>query len=316
MAWNKPLPRPTEISAPYWDGLKAHEVRIQQCDRGHSLFFPRTHCPQCGSRALTWQKVSGEGSIYSFTIARIPTMPEFTDEMPQALAVVELKEGVRINTTIVGVDPETLKVGMAVRPVFDERPGEATLLRFTDAAGSFPSVIADDSQAAATEAVATAPVDEAPKRKISVKDIAAMKSLVSEEYSPWSNEFTVTQDVINEFARLSGDDYWIHTDPVQAREKGPFGTTIAHGALVQVLSSQLRIPLDFEVVDFTNMVNYGSDRLRFPSPVPSGCKIRARARIKSVEAVKSGVQTIMEINIHVVGQDRPSVINDLVILYM
>ncbi|UUC95210.1 OB-fold domain-containing protein [Comamonas sp. C11] len=312
MAWNKPLPHPTEISAPYWEGLKAHEVRIQQCDRGHSLFFPRTHCPTCGSRSLKWSKVSGEGTLYSFTIARIPTMPEFTDEMPQALAVVELREGVRINTTMVGVAPEALKVGMEVRPVFDERPGEVTLLRFTAHGGSHPSVIKADAEAE----VAVVEQAGAARRKISVKDIEAMKSLVSEEYSPWSNEFTVSQEVINEFASLSGDDYWIHTDPVQAREKSPFGTTIAHGALVQVLASQLRIPLDYEVVDFNNMVNYGSDRLRFPTPVPSGCKIRARARIKAVEQVKSGVQATMELNIHVVGQDRPSVINDLVILYM
>lgn len=313
MAWNKPLPHPTEISAPYWDGLKAHEVRIQQCDRGHSLFFPRTHCPVCGSRSLKWSKVSGEGKLYSFTVARIPTMPEFTDEMPQLLAVVELDEGVRINTTMVGVEPEALKIGMEVRPVFDDRPGEVTLLRFTGKAGSHPSVI----KAVAEEAAAVpAQEDAAPKRRISAKDIDAMKSLVSEEYGPWSNEFTVSQEVINEFARLSGDDYWIHTDPAQAREKSPFGTTIAHGSLVQILASQLRIPLDFEVVDFNNMVNYGSDRLRFPTPVPSGCKIRGRMRIKSVDQVKSGVQMTMELNIHVVGQDRPSVINDLVILYM
>lgn len=314
MAWNKPLPRPTEISAPYWEGLKAHEVRIQQCDRGHSIFFPRTHCPVCGSRSLKWSKVSGEGTLYSFTIARIPTMPEFTDEMPQALAVVELKEGVRINTTMVGVDPEALKIGMEVRPVFDERPGEVTLLRFTDHAGNHPGVI--KAEAVATSVAAVEPEAAAPKRQISVKDIDAMKSLVSEEYSPWSNEFAVTQEVINDFAKLSGDDYWIHTDPEQAREKSPFGTTIAHGALVQVLTSQLKIPLDYEVVDFNNIVNYGSDRLRFPTPVPSGCKIRARARVKSVEQIKSGVQVILEINIHVVGQERPSVINDLVMLYM
>lgn len=314
MAWNKPLPHPTHISQPYWDGLKAQEVRIQQCDRGHSLFFPRMHCPTCGSRALTWNKVSGEGTLYSFTIARIPTMPEFTDEMPQALAVVELAEGVRINTTMVGVEPEALKIGMPVRAVFDDRPGEFTLLRFTDKAGSYPSVI--QAEADAAPVTVAAPEAVSTKRQISVKDIDAMKSLVSEEYSPWSNEFTVSQDVINDFAKLSGDDYWIHTDPVQAKEKSPFGTTIAHGALVQILTSQLRIPLDFEVTGFNNMVNYGSDRLRFPSPVPSGCKIRSRSRIKAVEQVKSGVQMTMEINIHVVGQDRPAVINDLVILYM
>ena len=59
-----------------------------------------------------------------------------------------------------------------------------------------------------------------------------------------------------------------------------------------------------------------SDRLRFPTPVPAGCRIHARYRIKAVEQVKSGTQMTMEINVHVVGQDRPSVINDLVMLYM
>ncbi len=313
MAWNKPLPHPTEISQPYWDGLKAHEVRIQQCDQGHWIFFPRTHCPVCGSRHLNWRQVSGEGTICSFTVSRVPTLPEFTDEMPQLLAVVELNEGPHLNTTIVGVAPEELKVGQRVRPVFDDRPGEVTLLRFTPMESAQAGVIAGE---APLEAPAAAPVDEAPKRKISCKDLDAMKSLVSESFSDWSNQVEVSQELINQFAALSGDDYWIHTDPERARRDSPFGTTIAHGALVQVLASRLKIPMDYEVVDFVNIVNYGSDRLRFPSPVPSGCRIHGRCRIKSVEQVKSGVQVTMEINIHVVGQDRPSVINDLVMLYM
>lgn len=83
------LPQPTLISAPFWDGLKAHTVRLQQCEHGHWLFFPRTHCPTCGSRQLAWHTVSGEGTLYSFTVARVPTLPEFSDEMPQLLAVVE-----------------------------------------------------------------------------------------------------------------------------------------------------------------------------------------------------------------------------------
>ena len=143
-----------------------------------------------------------------------------------------------------------------------------------------------------------------------------MRSLVSSEYSDWSNEVEVTQALIDQFAALSGDDYWIHTDPAKARAQSPFGTTIAHGALVQVLISRMTLPLDYEITGFNNMVNYGSDRLRFPTPVPSGCRIHARYRIKAVEPVKSGVQMTMEINVHVVGQDRPSVINDLVVLYM
>jgi len=143
-----------------------------------------------------------------------------------------------------------------------------------------------------------------------------MRALVSDDYSDWSNDIVVTQDLIDQFAALSGDNYWIHTDPERARRESPFGTTIAHGALVQVLMSRLKLPMAFEVTGYNNIVNYGSDRLRFPSPVPSGCRIRARCRVKAVEQVKSGTQMTMEINIHVVGQDRPSVINDLVMLYM
>ena len=314
MTWNKPLPHPTTISEPYWEGLKAHEVRLQQCDKGHWLFFPRTHCPTCGSRQLSWRAVSGEGTLYSFTVARVPTLPEFTDEMPQLLAVVELQEGVHINTTMVGVEPSQLQIGQRVRPVFDERPGSVTLLRYTPAESKQAKVIPSGAPEIIEPEVEQAPAQTL--RQINCKDMEAMQSLVSEEYSAWSNQYEVTQDLINQFAALSGDDYWIHTDPVKARAESPFGTTIAHGALVQVLISRLKLPFDHEVVGFNNIVNYGSDRLRFPSPVPSGCRIHARYRIKSVLAVKSGTQVTMEINVHVVGQDRPSVINDLVMLYM
>jgi uncharacterized OB-fold protein/acyl dehydratase len=316
MSWNKPLPQPTPISAPFWDGLKAHRVRVQQCDDcGHWIFFPRAHCSRCASRALSWRDVSGAGTLYTYTVTRVPTLPEFADEMPQKLAVVQLDEGPHVNTTLVGIDEAALHVGMRLRPVFDERPGSVTLLRYT----SLESAQQDVIPAQATTEPAPTSVEERaspPRRTISCKDIEAMRSLVSQEFSEWSNEFLVTQDVINQFAALSGDDYWIHTDPEKARAQSPFGTTIAHGALVQVLISRLKLPLDYEITDFNNMVNYGSDRLRFAAPVPSGCRIHARYRIKAVEQVKSGVQVCMEINVHVVGQDRPSVINDLVVLYM
>ena len=314
MTWNKPLPQPTPISAPFWEALKAHSVRIQQCEScGHWIFFPRAHCPSCASTRLAWRDVSGEGTLYTWTAARVPTLPEFTDEMPQLLAVVELDEGAHINTTMVGVEPAALKIGQRVRPVFDERPGSLTLLRYTPADSGHPGVISGEP--AVTEAVAVA-APQAPKRKISCKDLAAMRSLISEAFSGWSNQVEVSQQMIDQFAALSGDDYWIHTDPEKARRESPFGTTIAHGALVQVLASRLKMPMDFEIVDFVNIVNYGSDRLRFPSIVPAGCKIHGRYRIKAVEQLKSGVQVTMEIDIHVVGQDRPSVINDLVMLYM
>jgi len=321
MNWNKPLPQPTPISAPFWDGLKAHKVRLQQCDDcSHWIFFPRAHCSACASPRLTWRDVAGTGTLYTYTVTRVPTLPEFTDEMPQKLAVVQLDEGPHINTTLVGVDETALQVGMRVRPVFDERPGDATLLRYTPVDSAHASVIAatieDDVAAAVPEAEHAARTETAQKRKIPCSDIDALKSLVSPTFSGWSNEFLVTQQIIDDFAALSGDDYWLHTDPVRSRAESPFGTTIAHGALVQVLISRLTLPMEFEVTGFNNMVNYGSNRLRFAAPVPSGCRIHARYRVAAVEQVKGGVQMTMELNVHVVGQDRPSVINELVILYM
>lgn len=316
MDWNKPLPHPTEISRPYWDGLKEHRVRLQQCEACAAwVFFARAHCPACGARRLAWRDVSGEGTLYTYTVARVPTLPEFTDEMPQLLAVVRLDEGPHVNTTLVGVAPEDVKIGARVRPVFDARPGEVTLLRYTPVASAHPRVIAAQTSAAPA-APATPPSAGPPKRMVACKDLAAMKALVSEQWSGWSNEFLVAQEIIDQFAALSGDDYWLHTDPARAKAESPFGTTIAHGMLVQSLASRLKLPLDFEVTGFTNMVNYGSDRLRFAAPVPAGCRIHARGRVKAVEAAKSGVQMTLEIAIHVVGSDRPSVLNEQVILYM
>lgn len=317
MSSNKPMPVPTEISAPFWNGLKEGRLTIQQCNTcGHWIFFPRRHCDHCWSQDLEWKEVKGTGSLYTYTLTRVPTMPDFADEMPQKMAVVELDEGVRINTTLIGLDESEIRVGMRVRPVIDTVKSDGTaLLRFTAADKDFPARI-DSTPAALAAAAQAASEPEAPKRQLRFDDEAAMKALVSDAYSGWSNQIVVDQALIDEFAKLSGDDYWIHTDPERARRQSPFGGTIAHGALVQVLQSRLRIPLDFEVVGFNNMVNYGSDRLRFPSPVPAGSRIHARSRVKSVEMLPKGTQLTMEIVTHVVGSERPSVINDLVILYM
>lgn len=314
-AWNKPLPYPTAISKPYWDGLKEHKIKIQFCpDSGEWIFYPRTHCPVSGSRNLEWREVSGEAELYTYTTARIPTMPEFTDEMPQQLAVVKLKEGPHINTNLIGIDPGDIKIGMQLRPVFDERPGEQTILRFTSVGSAQPSVIQAEAPAVAEAAVAAAPAIE--KRKVSSKSLEQMQSLVSEEWTDWSNTFAVTQEVINDFAKLSGDNYWIHTDPEKCKVMSPFGVPIAQGNLTLVLISQLQIPMAWEAVDFTNMVNYGSSSLRFMQPVPAGSKIHARSRVKSVVQAKAGIMLTMEIATHVLNMDKPSVLNEMVILYM
>jgi acyl dehydratase len=154
------------------------------------------------------------------------------------------------------------------------------------------------------------------KVHIDYRDIEALKAAIRPDFTAWSNEITVSQEMIDDFARLSGDDYWIHTDPERAAKESPFGTTIAHGMLVQSLIGRLSMPMPFEVTGFRNMVNYGSERLRFPTPVPAGSRIHARSRFTEVRAVPPGTLATLEIHIHVVGSDRPSVTNAVLILYM
>ena len=312
MSNNKPMPVPTEISAPFWEGLKAERLLIQQCNQcSHWVFYPRRHCPQCLAHELTWREVNGEATLYSFTVTRIATLPDFADEMPQMLAVIELAQGVRINSNLVGLDESEVKIGMRLQPVFAEVDAKGTrLLRFTG--------LDKDPQALKTlPAAVEQPAVAAPSvRRIALDDEAALQALVSDTFSPWSNQIVVDQGLIDAFALLSGDDYWIHTDPERARKQSPFGGTIAHGALVQILQSRMQLKLDYEITGFSNMVNYGSDRLRFPAPVPAGSIIHSRARVKRVERVKSGTQMTLELNTHVLGSERPLVINELVSLYM
>jgi acyl dehydratase len=153
-------------------------------------------------------------------------------------------------------------------------------------------------------------------KTIHYRDIPALQAALEPDFTDWSNEVTVSQEMIDDFARLSGDDYWIHTDPERAARETPFGGTIAQGMLVQSLVGQLRMPLPFEVTGYRNMVNYGSDRLRFPNTVPAGSRIHARGRFTRARAVAAGTLLTLEIHIHVVGNDRPSVTNSVLILHM
>jgi uncharacterized OB-fold protein len=132
----KPRPHATPTSAPFWDGLAAERLRLQRCQACETwIHYPRARCPHCLSDRLAWHDVSGHGTVLTFTVARQPTARPFADEVPQLLAVVELDEGVRMTTTLVGVEPEAVGVGMAVVPVFDHLPDDdgpdgTTLLRY------------------------------------------------------------------------------------------------------------------------------------------------------------------------------------------
>ena len=125
-----PLPSITPITEPFWAALNAGTIQLQQCDDcGQWVFYPRSHCSACLSPNLTWKAVSGLGQIYSFTIARRPTAPQFAGMEPQFIAVVELDEGVRMNSVIVNAAETDLAVGAKVKPVLQQVDGQ-TLLFF------------------------------------------------------------------------------------------------------------------------------------------------------------------------------------------
>jgi hypothetical protein len=129
---DKPMPEPTPVTQPFWDGLREHKVRIQYSpSAGQYVFYPRLLAPGTLADDLEWREVSGAGTLYAFTVADRPTAPPWADSLPQLLAIVELDEGPRVSTEMVGVDPAKLHVGMRVRPVFSDYPEQGlTLLRF------------------------------------------------------------------------------------------------------------------------------------------------------------------------------------------
>jgi uncharacterized OB-fold protein len=131
----KPMPEPTPTSQPFWDGLKEHKVRIQYSpSAGAYVFYPRVLAPRTLADDLEWREISGEGTLFAFTIADRPTAPPWKDSLPQLLAIVELDEGPRLSTEMINVDPGALAVGMKVKPLFEDHPDHnVTLLKYEPA---------------------------------------------------------------------------------------------------------------------------------------------------------------------------------------
>ncbi|GIU95172.1 MAG: MaoC family dehydratase [Gaiellaceae bacterium] len=121
----------------------------------------------------------------------------------------------------------------------------------------------------------------------------------------------VTQERIDAFAAATDDPQWIHTDPARAAE-GPFGTTIAHG----FLTLSLCVPMLYEVLpgEAAMAVNYGTNRVRFPAPVPSGSRIRGRFRVLSVEEIPLGERATIEATVEREGFEKPVCVAELVVL--
>ena len=120
-------------------------------------------------------------------------------------------------------------------------------------------------------------------------------------HSEW---IEIDQDRVNLFADATGDHQWIHVDPERAT-KGPFGAPIAHGYLTLSISN-LFLPQIVEVRGFSAGVNYGVDKVRCPSPVKVGARIRAGAELTAISEVNGGLQTTIVITIDIEGGTKPA----------
>lgn len=138
---------------------------------------------------------------------------------------------------------------------------------------------------------------------VSIESIEQLKTLEGTElgHSEW---LTITQDRIDLFAEATGDHQWIHVD-VERAESGPFGGTIAHGFLTLSLMPTL-VPQVITFPGFPMSLNYGCDRVRFPSPVRSGSQLRARVAVERVEEVAGGVQLALAVTFEIAGQEKPA----------
>jgi acyl dehydratase len=140
--------------------------------------------------------------------------------------------------------------------------------------------------------------------------VSDLRDLVGRELGPtcW---IEVTQERIDAFAAATEDPQWIHVDPARAAA-GPFGTTVAHG----FLTLSLCVPMLYEVLpaDGSMAVNYGTNRVRFPAPVPSGSRVRGRFRVLAVDDVDLGRRATIEAAVELDGADKLACVAELVVL--
>jgi acyl dehydratase len=142
-----------------------------------------------------------------------------------------------------------------------------------------------------------------------VNSIEELHALVGTHLG-YSDYRTVTQEQVNLFADATGDHQWIHVDPERAAQ-GPFGHTIAHGYLTLSLIPVLLGGM-LKVEGVTMGVNYGTNKVRFISPVPVGSEIRAGATLASAEEVATGVQIAMDVTVEIKGAPKPACVAQVI----
>ena len=146
-----------------------------------------------------------------------------------------------------------------------------------------------------------------------IENIGSLTDYVGKEVGV-SGWLEISQERINQFAEATGDLQWIHVDPDRAAKESPFKTTIAHGFLTLSLLSELG-KLALSVGGVSMGINYGLNRVRFVSPVPSGARIRGRFMLTALEEIKGGVQATWNVTVERDGGDKPCCVAEWLVRY-
>lgn len=127
---NKPGPSPSPSSQHFWSEACEHRLVLQACSHcGESVFYPRQRCPACWHDALTWREVSGRGAVATYTIVHKPGHPAFAALAPYVVALIDLDEGARMLSNVIGCPVDEVRVGQRVVVSWEEQ-GEYTLPKF------------------------------------------------------------------------------------------------------------------------------------------------------------------------------------------
>ena len=131
--YTRPVPQPDDDSREFYEAARRHELMLMRCRSCGAYRLPsRPRCPDCWSTDTEWTRASGRGTLYSFGLMH-QKFPGFEAETPYQYAIVELAEGPRIVSNVVGVPGEEVRVDMPLQAVFDDVSDDATLIRFTKA---------------------------------------------------------------------------------------------------------------------------------------------------------------------------------------
>ena len=142
-----------------------------------------------------------------------------------------------------------------------------------------------------------------------ITGVEGLKSNVGQHLG-YSEYLEITQERVQQFAEATGDFQWIHID-VERAKSGPFGGPIAHGYLTLSLGPML-YPTVVRIDGFSMGVNYGANKIRFPSPVPVGSRVRLGVKLLEVEEIANGVQMTMEFTFECEGASKPSCVAEII----